>query len=1477
MSPVESSRVFKFLEYYEERDAAVFGGRERESLEIADRIAQARTYIFYGRSGLGKTSVLLAGVFPELRRRGWTPTYIRTLADPARDLLRACEALRRELEPTAGEWQHEPNRSTRDQILDLLRSLASSVGPLRVVLVLDQFEEFFIRFRGRPQVRSEFVAIVAAIVRERSIPVHVVFSLREDYLAEMDDFRSELPELFEDEYRLRAMTAFGVRQAVTRPLDAAGIPYQGRLVTRLLDRLVERRFDPVVLQILCNEVYARASARCEASGAELELRVEDLDAVGDIDQVFRRYLDSAAAHLDPDEQLVARGVLRCLTTQEHTKQALRLEDFTTAFVRLSELEAESMLELLALHRLIRIDRRGPAGSEQQTWYELTHDRLVPIISEWLRLDVEFNRLLAAEDLIATSVRSGLWRDASENLLGPGHLDNVVGPFRTRLRLSADKLELVLRSAIYHSHADVAAWALEFDQASHVGASAELVRALIDDDDPMMRAGAVFAAGRLATLDDELVAALVRASLDDAEADVRRAAGTAIAIGRVRHPELIPMLLEHGAGGDGKRLVETLADVYAVSHRLDGVPAWLRWRARSLATRRTAKQFSQAIAEARPTAAIGALLAGVVWILSLAPYGLLWSFGYTADRAREPEVVFGLSGAVLAAMVVLCVPFAWTAGGARVLRVRARGQTGLTAVSIGTWLTAAGLGLGVAAGVMFVGDALGRARQPGATLMTCALYWLALPATVALARRAIDPRQRFSRACGWSVLASLGLPVIVAWLAVGFSGHREAFVYAVVGLFGSALSATVTAGIARVEIEQELGVRAPETGRRRVVERAVIVALAVVALVFVLISVRGSAVLRWQPSSGVLAAGEQLELSGTLDPYGGLSSVHHHTVVVEAGKGARVPTRLVVEFEASPGVYGLYSDGRPIPGFWAPIDDKPRTLIVKPGRQSIALVADDELDYTLALRGHSVLRTGALALSGNEIVYAWTSWSAATPESEALADAPELTGADVVSSLHGEANAFDLVSVSFGERLVLDGSLDRAEFTGLQLHCQGAPILAQRTAGVSNSRFADDLPFVEAPGFDAELALTCSTYADAEGKWSIRFGATLSGGSAGSFDGQRLAAAVKRQPNDGNLLPTNAVAPDTLAEQELDLKDLAYVDFSGKTFRASSFRNADLSGTKFRLADLGVADETAETPTINDFTGAKGDWVDFSGAVLSFADFTNATLPSGQFQGVRRANDAKFIGATMFDANFDDAGLEGADFSAAKLGGTSMRNVRARGVSFRDADLSRVDFTGADLRGVDFTGAVLRGATLDLRSSEAGERPIFEGADVGGARVRVSDARTRIKQVCGKGGYTLVIIESDDQKSGAQVEQEQWVELPACDRVAQVTTPKSTSALRGACRTAPTPVGIYRNAIKEAEQICRTHPARSLAELRWVDGRYEWDTGKQLNDMRVRCGCELRPEYSSKLPPPARPSGGFGSPKQEQRDWNESYLLRKPAN
>ena len=65
------------LASFTEETRAYFYGREDEVAELGRRVQRKLLTVLFGQSGLGKTSILRAGLVPRLRGQGYCPVYVR--------------------------------------------------------------------------------------------------------------------------------------------------------------------------------------------------------------------------------------------------------------------------------------------------------------------------------------------------------------------------------------------------------------------------------------------------------------------------------------------------------------------------------------------------------------------------------------------------------------------------------------------------------------------------------------------------------------------------------------------------------------------------------------------------------------------------------------------------------------------------------------------------------------------------------------------------------------------------------------------------------------------------------------------------------------------------------------------------------------------------------------------------------------------------------------------------------------------------------------------------------------------------------------------------------------------------------------------------------------------------------------------------------------------------------------------------------
>lgn len=588
--PVIQASPYKFLDFYTdtEQDQRRFGGREREIRELVARIANEWTLVLYGRSGIGKTSLLLAGIFPELKARGYLPIYARTLTDPLRDL---CEAI-------------DKGCGKAGSAASLRAAVEKAAEHCPVIIVLDQFEEFFIRFRENPEVRSDFIAEVASLVNDKTLDVTVVFSLREDYLAELDDFREQIPDLFTNQYRLRALTAFGVRQSISRPLIDSGIPFEEAVISRLVDQLEGYGFDPAALQILCSELYSTAQSR--GKGAPPRITLADMEAVGSLDDIFLRYLDALAGAIPPSHALLARMVLDHLITGDNTKRAVTVNDLLHADFSASPDEIEAILRVLVEQRLVRRQLR-----EEAPWYELIHERLISHLKQWLDFDSQFYGFRQARDFVQTTAKTDVWLHQPDALLNPGVLTGLLEPYKERFRFQPRELELIFRSALYRANPDVGFWSSRFGARESVNLVLELAGSPQEEE----RDGAALAAGRIEDPEAVLPPLCLRLALTDPSERVRRSA--AFSLAKIARDEEIAAIRQALRRKESRRTArQVLTNLLLAGHSLKGF-TWLTRRfAHEDAERRLHSEHQRVIRARRTIGIVQGLAAGIAWIAVL---------------------------------------------------------------------------------------------------------------------------------------------------------------------------------------------------------------------------------------------------------------------------------------------------------------------------------------------------------------------------------------------------------------------------------------------------------------------------------------------------------------------------------------------------------------------------------------------------------------------------------------------------------------------------------------------------------------------------------------------------------------------------------------------------------------------------------------------------------------------------------------------
>jgi hypothetical protein len=394
------------LQPFYETDRAYFFGRDRDQRVITANLLSSSLTILYGVSGVGKSSLLMAGVLPFLRREHpRTPVVLFrdwSGADFRRALARAC---------IDEVWRSErplPRPAEDLPLDDLLRTCAEAAGDTLLVL-FDQFEEYFL-YHPKSFDPESFEAQLARVVNREDVDVGLLISLRADSLSALDRFRERIPNLLSNRLILKHLDEEGAAEAMRRPLEvwsgefAAGEPpigIEGELVAELIDqvrigqitlseaggsggspaegRFIEAPFLQLVLTRLWDEERlwdpdVRARARL--------LRLATLTRLGGAKAIVRQHLDDRMTQLDAASHAICSRFFDRLVTPNGAKIACRFDDLERwAGGEVPAATTAAVLDALCRSRILRTV--VPAGSGASApGYEIYHDVLAPAVLAW---------------------------------------------------------------------------------------------------------------------------------------------------------------------------------------------------------------------------------------------------------------------------------------------------------------------------------------------------------------------------------------------------------------------------------------------------------------------------------------------------------------------------------------------------------------------------------------------------------------------------------------------------------------------------------------------------------------------------------------------------------------------------------------------------------------------------------------------------------------------------------------------------------------------------------------------------------------------------------------------------------------------------------------------------------------------------------------------------------------------------------------
>jgi WD40 repeat protein len=416
---------YKGLMPYLEEDSPFFFGREKWSRIITDNLMATRLTLLYGSSGVGKSSVLRAGVVDPLRQLAQQHVQVTNSTefaiivfntwqdDPVVGLIQKVEKDIRKILPDVAM------PASADSLAETLQAWTKLIGTEdksgKLLIILDQFEEYFL-YHPNEEGEGSFAIQFPQALNCPDLPANFLISIREDALAKLDYFKGQIPDLFSNYLRLPHLDEQSALDAIRKPIrvfnqqqesGAKSIGIEPELVKEVIEQVkvgkvslgesgkgginiqskssIEAEIETPYLQLVMTRLWDE-----EINNGSDCLHLETFKRLGGAEKMVQQHLNERMEPLSNREKDIAAKIFQYLVTPGGSKITYPAPELAeTAGVSSQDLDL--LLEELSRQRILRPVAPLPESPNVKR-YEIFHDKLASAILSWRAKRIEENKL-----------------------------------------------------------------------------------------------------------------------------------------------------------------------------------------------------------------------------------------------------------------------------------------------------------------------------------------------------------------------------------------------------------------------------------------------------------------------------------------------------------------------------------------------------------------------------------------------------------------------------------------------------------------------------------------------------------------------------------------------------------------------------------------------------------------------------------------------------------------------------------------------------------------------------------------------------------------------------------------------------------------------------------------------------------------------------------------------------------------------------
>ncbi|MDY7022629.1 MAG: CHAT domain-containing protein, partial [Cyanobacteriota bacterium] len=381
---------------FTEADADLFFGRETFTQKLYNAVKTKPLVAVVGASGSGKSSVVFAGLVPELRQdktQDWKVLSIRPGHNPLEAL---AVALLQEVhwQPQNINTRNNIKNNTQDQaayhrllelelavelqqdkqtLAEILYRYAQNALNQRIILIIDQFEELYTQTK-----EEERLAFLEGLLTAFDLVPRfsVVLTLRADFYGYAVSYRPFSDALQGAVYNLGPMSVEELKTVIERPAHQRQVKLQIGLTDKLIKATLEPEHLPL-LEFALTELWSKQQKGW--------LTHQDYEEIGGVEQALARHAEAVYHQLNLHDQIRTQRIfLQLVQPGEGTDLSRRIA--TTDEIRP---ENWDIVTHLASARLLLTNYNEKTAEKT---VEIVHEALMKHwqrLKEWIKSDLEF--------------------------------------------------------------------------------------------------------------------------------------------------------------------------------------------------------------------------------------------------------------------------------------------------------------------------------------------------------------------------------------------------------------------------------------------------------------------------------------------------------------------------------------------------------------------------------------------------------------------------------------------------------------------------------------------------------------------------------------------------------------------------------------------------------------------------------------------------------------------------------------------------------------------------------------------------------------------------------------------------------------------------------------------------------------------------------------------------------------------------------